>query len=301
MIEFTAAGDRGRVADHYHRVVMVPLSGRPDKPGNPVERPGFPGWRLPEVQTLAQYSSGMILPISDGKGSLLRDASFQVLATIWYPNDAVARRSFLESFTVESAARIMRLGQSFEGELDTRMTARLMTAVDRIMAAAARDGQGSEIAGELLLIVLNLAAYAPHQASLRRARDLFSREQTEIAASERPLKQAWSRFKSVAHLAGALRLHHDALRRGDEQLEPMNPATLPNFLAVAEALRIAGTRHRPPIGRTGSRLSPRTTLDPAATWRTPSDLTLPTALVGIPSLTDYVTSRLRHYSRHDPS
>lgn len=234
------------------------------------------------------------LKITDGRGHLLDDACERVFSHIFYPDDEPQRRAFLKALSVESDVRVARLDDS--GDLSVQATARIATRIEKIVEAAARDGQGSAIAGELLLIVLNLAAYRPQEASLRRARQLFAGEQTEIAASERPLKVAWRQFGSVAHLGAAMRLYRDGLLRGDYQLDPTNPRSLPLFLAVSEALRIAGTTHHPPLGRTGSKFARITTLDLERTWRTPPDLMLPSAFTRIPELTQYVETRLRHYS-----
>lgn len=233
----------------------------------------------------------LLLEITDGSGNLLDDARERLFAYVFYPDDEPQRRAFLGALSLESTAELMQFDAS--GELTVQATARIAPRFEKVVGAAARDGAGSAIAGELVLLVLNLALFRPHEASVRRARQIIAHEYS----SERPLKRAWREFKSISPFAAALSLHRDLVQRGERScIDPLSWKSLPAFLAVADILRARAVHHHAPVGRTGSKFSLLTLLDPEATWAAPRDLVLPTVTVGVPDLTEFVVARLKHYA-----
>jgi hypothetical protein len=165
--------------------------------------------------------------------------------------------------------------------------------------SAAKSGYGVAVTGDLLLGIIDAQFQSPKDASLARAIRAWCRAQARnktyedraVPASERSVRAAWARFKPVAHLCAAWQLHRDF--GAASKIDPVTD--LPNFLAAAEALRIQGERHHPPAGRTGSKPSKFTTLDPQHTWRLPPDLKLSTIYLRVPPLTPFVLKVFGEY------
>jgi hypothetical protein len=125
---------------------------------------------------------------------------------------------------------------------------------------ASNCAYGWAVAGDLLLLVLNAAVLAPEHATLARAVRVWTEDQAKgrtlegrkVAASPRSVREAWSRFKPVAHLCAAWRIYNDGAPSA-EQLDPTSERTLPNFLAAAEIFRSWGEAHHAPSGRKGTK------------------------------------------------
>jgi len=170
---------------------------------------------------------------------------------------------------------------------------------ESLMDSAAESGYGVAVTGDLLLGIVNALFQSPGDASLARAIRAWCEDQARnetnegrpVPASERSVRAAWARFKPVAHLCAAWRLHQDS-----GPASKIDPAKdLLNFLAAAEALRIQGELHHPPIGRTASKPSKFTTLDPQQTWHLPPDLKLPAIYLKVPKLPPFITKVFREY------
>ena len=124
-----------------------------------------------------------------------------------------------------------------------------------------RSYRAALIAGATLNFVRRAAEHAPHIASV----GVFLRGlAAELARTKKPnnsirtLKDAWARYRSVAHLwAGVGYLSADS-----------DVSHLAYFLAVAEDTRRWGETYIPRHGR-------EPVLDAAATWKVPPDLRLP--------------------------
>jgi hypothetical protein len=238
-----------------------------------------------------------VLEITDGKGKLRLASSLIVLATMFHPNDPDQRLKYLE---VLSAKGLIELEVPISRKLAIQASA-AATEVESVLNKAAESAYGIAVAGDVLLFVMNAARYLPKHASVARAIAVWceyhARSKTTeggyVAASPRSVKAAWSRFKPVAHLCGAFNLfQNDQIAA----LNPSDPKTLLNFLAVAEMLRAFGERHHAPSGRTGSKPSRTSMLDPDSTWKTPSDLVLPQlTTLFIPPLPKFAEAALRNY------
>jgi hypothetical protein len=237
-----------------------------------------------------------ILEITDGKGKFLVTAPIIVLATMFHPDKPEQRRHFVETL---SAKALIEIEAPIPRKLAIQASAAAAEA-ESVLDESGESAYGVAVAGDILLFVINAALYSPEHASVARAIAVWcedqalgkTREGGYVAASPRSVKAAWSRFKPVAHLCGAYNLfHNDQIAA----LNPADPKTLLNFLAVAEALRKRGEAHHPPSGRKSSKPSRRSTLDPATTWKTPSNLALPKPIFSVPPLPDFAQSALRNY------
>jgi hypothetical protein len=237
-----------------------------------------------------------VLEITDGKGKLRLAASLIVLATMSHPDDPDQRLKYSE---VLSAKALIELEVPISRKLAIQASA-AAAEVESVLNKAAESAYGIAVAGDVLLFVMNAARYLPKHASVGRAIAVwcehYARGKTAegryVAASPRSVKAAWSRFKPVAHLCGAFNLfQNDQI----PALNPADPETLLNFLAVAEMLREFGVRHHSPFGRTGSKPSRISMLDPDSTWRTPSDLVLPQLTLSIPPVPKFAEAALRNY------
>jgi len=237
-----------------------------------------------------------VLEISDGRGKLLPFANLLVLATILHPDDAETRDWLFESLVARTV--IERRG-SLPRTLRRLATERSVQADSLIERATKANAYGVAVAGDLLMFIATAAAYSPKNASLARAVRAWCEDQTKgrthdggkVAASPRAVRAAWARFKSIAHLCAAFRLQSDL----GEQFELYDRRKLPNFLAAAEAFRIFGEHHHPPIGRFVSRRSKATTLDPEGTWHLPSDLPLPAVFLEVPRPTPFAQKIFSEY------
>ena len=238
-----------------------------------------------------------VLEITDGKGNLRAAASLIVLGTMFHPDDPDQRLKFSE---VPSANALLQSEAPIPRKLAIQASA-AAAEIESVLDKASESAYGVSVAGDILLFVLNAALYSPKHASVARATAVWCQDQARgqtqkggrVAASPRSVKTAWSRFKSVAHLCGAYSLfQNDQIAA----LDPTDPKTLRTFLAVAEALRERGELHHPPSGRKNSKPSRMSTLDTAATWKTPADLVLPKPVVfSIPPLPAFAQSALRNY------
>jgi hypothetical protein len=239
-----------------------------------------------------------ILQISDGHGGLLWYAPFRVLALLLHPDDECAMEKLFEAM---AALAMIELG---DGRRETaEHAARATFEMDR-----ARDsGYGITVAGDLLLLVLNLVFVSPREASIARAVSIWSAAHARaknyqgniVAASRAAIMAAWSRFKPIAHLCAAFQIAKDQAESPPDDIPVPTfcntTEELLQFLGVAEALRYEGERHSPLIGRGNAKGSSVPTLDPASSWRTPPDLVLPNISLGVPPLTDWTKKALAEY------
>jgi hypothetical protein len=247
---------------------------------------------------VANLSSGLILDITDGNGNLVWDASFRVLATMFHSDDSEARRRYLQTM---SALTLLEIPDNVPKSLLVR-AARYARDAEAQIDKASNCAYGWTVAGDLLLLVLNAAVLAPEHATLARAIRVWTEDQAngrtpegrKVAASPRSVKEAWSRFKPIAHLCAAWRIYNDGAQ-SSEQLDPTSERTLPNFLAAAEIFRSWGEAHHAPSGRKGTKFYRESLLSPAETWKVPPDLVLPKLWLRVPPLTDFAQQSFRNY------
>jgi hypothetical protein len=250
-------------------------------------------WRS-RIEIMQCRSVPPILDITDGRGELLWHAQFRVLSTMFHPDDEEQRERLFQAMVM---AAIANAGERIPRELVSFFKSPEET--EWLMNSASESGYGVAVTGDLLLGIINARFQSPKDASLARAIRTWCEDQARgktsdgrsVPASERSLRDAWKRFKPVAHLCAAWQLHQDL--GAASKIDPS--ADLLNFLAAAEALRTQGEMHHPPAGRTGSKPAKFSTLDPQQTWHLPSDLKLPTIYLRVPPSTPFVSRVFREY------
>jgi hypothetical protein len=237
-----------------------------------------------------------VLEITDGRGGLLPDAWPRILSVLLYPEDQQACSDLHAS--IVSRALVEEGYQDQELKRHARLYGkRWDKALPRYALALT--------AGELLLLVLNLAAHSPPEATLRRAMHLYqcdrrggrTYEGKLISVSSRLLWAAWGGFRNVAHLVAAWTLVQPPNESGLAAGLCVELPDVPQLLANAELLCVMGAVHHPPIGRARAVPGPNPLLDPDRTWRPPADLVLPKVKIAIPELTDFARQELNKYQK----
>jgi hypothetical protein len=251
---------------------------------------------------MKQLDSYPVLEITDGNGNLLPDATNRVLATMFHPADARQREHTIETFNLrEDLCAIDSLPEE-----PVQLSEKSAIVTGSAIGELASETYGVHVAGDLLLLILSAAIQSPKDASLARAVRVWGTDQARgrtidgkaVAASERSILAAWSRFKPVAHLCAAFILDFDP--QAVERTTLLQD--LPRFLAIAESYRSLGEKHHPPAGRKGSKpLTRATTLDPLKSWRVPADLKLLEVQAPIPPLTDFTFRILSDYRADNPA
>jgi len=212
----------------------------------------------------------LILPITDGRGRLLPQASYIVMATMVFPQESEIREQTVNKL-IASHFFFFDPTESMFGPSSDR----------------ARQG---EAAGNILLWLLSAPA---ESASVKKA--VYGLERGYKKAGIKPhnekwLRQAWSDFKSVCHLWAARDMWLNDFRRS-KMCAPDTREGLPFFLALAETLRAQGeSRHivKEYHGKIPS-------LSPDDTWQSPADLKLPPCNINLPGLTPWAKKELSSY------
>jgi len=252
-----------------------------------------------------------ILNISDGRGNLLPDAPERLSALLRFPNDETKQKQSLADIHEGAVALFEKhiesgharaLEEAIASARQIRTGIRLQRS--RIYASSSEYRIG--IVASLLILALN--SPPKRKLGLQGARRLLAqinarvkdRDGHRIAGDEKYMKAAWRVGQCVAHLCAALALWQAWRERPEYRLfelldqgastspsraifDPGSLETLPNFLAAADALRLAGEAHLPGTGRGGVAPGRLPFLDASKTFRPPADLILP--LVGVrPSL-----------------
>jgi hypothetical protein len=173
-------------------------------------------------------------------GTLEPLAPFKALAVMCHPNDRIQREKMLGNIEKETGVARPR---------------RQPVTAEAFMQEVRCTSRRAAVAGGLLLTMLQLR-HSGRRPSLNQAIPLVSALLPEWKQAQSPywskvchyehrprsktnMLNAWSQFRSVAHLWAAL-LHGQQHRR--EDIWPGSPSTLPIFLAYADAfLRMAAT------------------------------------------------------------
>jgi hypothetical protein len=199
------------------------------------------------------------LQLTDESGRLLNEESFILSGTMAFPDDKKKRELFIARILAE---------ESFHGMFSY---------------ALADDRQGhwkdfdecqnkGEIAGRILLFVLNCSVTAPKRATVNRAYFVLEWEYARHKPGSRDsIMKAWLKYRSVSHLWAARHFWVNDLKR-DDAFAPDTPEGILGFLSIAEAFRKAAEDHRPYISRGQS---PVPVFKPKTSWTVPTTLDVP--------------------------
>lgn len=186
-------------------------------------------------------------------------------------------------------------------------------SLSQIMEAMAREAAVGQIAGELLLLALQIDASAM-DASLRKVRFLVSYRNSVINenqgknlwASDASIKKAWKRYRTVAHLWGALKILGDANSDKSHNMdETISIEDILNILSRIPLEHFASTSIRVLTEATGlipshQTSSGRPLLDMGAAWKFPKAFAADQTAALIPALPAWAASALSEY-RRDPT
>ncbi len=214
-----------------------------------------------------------ILPITDGNGKLLNNASFVTIATMLFPNDEKKRESFLAAKEAEIVIEEKRYFKSTEGFHEWLESVLQAPAPDKLKGILESQAKKCEVAGNILLYILNTAAHESQHASVRKAVYILGLQYARSrSGSPRWINTTWSEFKPVAHLCAALNFWLGDLK-SREDYDLGTELGLPKFLALAEGFRKEGESHYPPVKH---QRNPVSTLPTPKMWSVPPDFVLPT-------------------------
>lgn len=216
------------------------------------------------------------LAICDETGRPLPQGVVWTFAAMFYPYDHARREEF--------AARVLcgvGANAASRGERVTVSPASLKAALraeDHPMAQASSAAGRSKgrwyegtVAGVQVEIVWALAHQAPQHASRRKA--VYLMERLAASRKESGVKSSfdkiWSRYHPVAHLWAAFNTRNQTFTRNN-QIGYTAQVDFGAFIAEAEVYREWGeTHYAPPESAKRTPL-----LDPASTWKPPSNWTL---------------------------
>lgn len=183
-------------------------------------------------------------------------------------------------------------------------------SLSQVMAAMARQAAVGQIAGELLLLALQLDTSAIG-ASLHKVRFLVSYRNSVINdiqgknlwASDTSMKKAWKQYRTVAHLWAALKILVDANSDERDDLdETIGIEDILNILSRILVEQFASTSMRVLEKATGlipshQTSSGRPLLDIGAAWTFQKAVIADQFAAPIPALPDWGSSVLTEYRR----
>lgn len=236
-----------------------------------------------------------VLDIVDKGGRLHIGAPFVVLATMAYPADEEKRQRMILSGFVNPLVELKGHAEadSLLKSLSADQIRNLVRSPDpeTINKDAGDHTALAWVVGEMLLFMLSLAVHCPDrktgptQALFTVARWCAAKPADRIAG-ERNLWEAWSHFKSAAHLIAVANLHRAAQEHLGKQhtgrvLSELTETDMALFLSIAEAIRLQAERCE--------------ILHSLETWKTPETLRLPMVKLKIPPPADDALQILSTY------
>lgn len=211
-----------------------------------------------------------ILPITDGRGHLLPDAFFRLLAVMRFPE--------------RDAAEVAPLLTAAEAAKRLPPDAPVLTLAGTLKSLQSKTDletpAGALIALAILSINLHCAEHHPELIGYRRAGSILRR------ASASTIKRAWWKFAPVSPLWVA----YGFPRPRDPWQEWVR-----HHVAYSEAIRLRAEVIYPHGQQTSKAGKPL--LDPEATWKAPPDLGLPEVEATFPPLSADQLRELRRAGR----
>jgi hypothetical protein len=238
------------------------------------------------------------IPLNDPSAGLNELDRLTVLAIMRRPFDADIARKTLIAAKVEALAEACPYDYHIQLPVrDLALLARSEPSAELLCSAGKRKGCfGGWVAGEFLLLILNLAEKAPQYASVNQTAhvlvdDLYGRQLRsgkKAPCSRSVLLSEWSKFKSAAHLWAAFNI----LSKGNGPETRIPSPTLQTIdlrlLAIAKELARRATTFKPRGGQAS-------VLDAAELWSVPSALSLPPIELHAPPVTPWASEKLRQY------
>lgn len=216
----------------------------------------------------------MIFPFDAGKR---RDFVLQLVEAIRKepPRGKVAHQKWYSQMSrfAESAISLSELDHILFSSLPPQLN----LAKSLREESLANFGKGL-VAGQILLMLIQLADGAPEHATLNKARHLVSAKlrkkalasngeaKIDVPFSPRSIENIWAQFKPVCHLYAAF-IETRAEHARDSRSGELSRETMHKLLAIAEAYRRRGQEHQ----SLGS-LEP--TLDENQMWTVPANIAL---------------------------
>jgi hypothetical protein len=238
------------------------------------------------------------IPLSTSAGALTGLDRLMVLAVMRRPWDADIARKVLVAVRAAALTEACRHHPEYYVTLPVGDLALLQAESPSEVLSGGKNCFGGWVAGEILLLILNLAEHAPEHASVNRAvrvlvDDLAKRKLRngrEAPCSRALLLAEWSNFRPAAHLWAAYNIYAQrwgGLEMSAIELLPEKVVDLSLLATAAELARSAAGIV--PRGRQ------RPILDPGELWTIPDALPLPRIDFQIPALTDWAQVTLREY------
>jgi len=246
-------------------------------------------------------------PISDGAGNLTILAPAIVQSIITYPEPDDPRQ--MDLFGNVVAKSLLDHPEIYEEEGLRRLALQILPHVysaprpEDVLRESRAQAKNSWVVGELLAFLINAAATHPDkQISVTKAltvlvQVLNGKPTTDggtVQMVPRTAWNAWSRFKSVAHIHAVIEMSRQddnfevGLGKGEWGVPPQEH--LLGFLAIAEHLRLLATDSG--------------FLDSESSWRVPDDVELPHVTLAAPPLPATTVQALEGYipedSHHGP-
>lgn len=211
------------------------------------------------------------LAISDGAGNLLNHAALKTAALMLFPDDERAQFDYSVVYLAEGIAA----SEDEKVTVPSQFLRNLLQAPGQreMVRRVGRATVSGMTAGGVLRSIVSVAESHPEHASVLKAVEVLAAligkaKNPDLSASPAFIKQRWSNYRSLAPLWAS---YYDYLKSNPSGRLLDEPAAIfLRFLAVAEWYRARGEAI---IARGATKHGP--VLDPATTWRAPSDLPLP--------------------------
>ena len=193
-----------------------------------------------------------------------------------FPNDQALRE---QAYAIDVIGRLKNAKPPAEVPWDVAATLHDAAIQGKIRRLTKRAQSSGRAAGFIYRVLVQCVFHEPEYASVNAAIAVTGRLiprliTRKLVAGDTPfspatLKAQWSSHKNVAHLWTAAHLAEENVSQSGVHDWRTSKQGLLEMLALSEALRDVGKKHRPHGRRTP-------TLNPTETWRPPDKIVLPT-------------------------
>ena len=207
----------------------------------------------------------------------------RILAAMHFPNDAELREKYYaEKFAECKLLEVAPTGSvEFESDVIQRILQRTgKTSFHEIVAKSAREAC---IAGDVLTTLFGMYSFPDDfdEPSLKKAIFIAGKyaqnntygDGSPIPEGKTSIRKYFDRFRNVAHLWAAMRLHQDFPIREQEEILGSQDA-VHDFLGIASTLQAFGCWFIPKRSSSGIEfVGPSPILDPETIWKVPNSIT----------------------------